>query len=133
MWNHAKDDRARKDLARWYRLGSFAMSLPVLFFLAMLFSPLLHGRSLHPSDLGYAAVACALTTLVALVAAWLVWRFLWRKEWIASAIFTLIVAATAIWTTVLSPPQRADARSIAGRTVETQVENLTQVALDVID
>ncbi len=133
MRNRAKEERARQELARWYRLRSFAMSLPAVFFLAMLFSPLLRGRSLHPSDLGYAAVVCAVTTICALLAAWVVWRFVSRKNWIANAIFSVIVAVTAIWMAVLSPPQRADARSIAGRSVETQVAKLKQVAIDTID
>lgn len=133
MWNRSKDEKARRQLAHWYRLRPFAMSLPILLFLALLFSPLLRGRSLHPTDLGYAAVVCALTTIFALVAAWVVWRFLSRKNWIANAIFCLIVGATAIWTAVLSPPQRTGARSIVDRSVETQVEKIKQVAIDTID
>ena len=133
MSSRAKKERAREELARWYRLRPFALSLPILFFLVMLFAPLLRGRSLHPADMGYAAIACAVTTICALLAAWVVWRFWSRRNWIANAIFCFVVAATAIWTAVLTPPQRADARSIAGRSVEAQVDKLKQVAIDTLD
>ncbi|MCZ6836448.1 MAG: hypothetical protein O7G85_11795 [Planctomycetota bacterium] len=105
-----KELQARK--RSWFKLNPFSILFVGLFLLAMIVVPVLKGTAFADVlsiELGFTFIV---TLCVALLGAWMWWRFFYRSDGAANLMFCLIIVVSGIWTTGLTGPQRAEAKDL---------------------
>ncbi|MHC5003916.1 MAG: hypothetical protein ACYTJ0_12410 [Planctomycetota bacterium] len=98
------DHRAsRSSSAEWYTIRPSSLLLAIGYLLVLLVRPLIGETEIH------AGSAFVLTAVAAMLLAWFAWRLIGRSDRVANLVFCTVVSCSAVWTLVLTPPQRAAA------------------------
>lgn len=130
---NVKRDKAKRELAGWYKLKPVSMAFPLLLFIGLWIPPLARGDAIEWSLFQNAIMGTLVAVLLALLVGWIAWRVCFKSAWFANAIFCLAVVGSGVWSIVLSDIQRARAQDEVASTIDQQVGKVKDQVLAVVD
>ncbi len=130
---NTKRDKAKRELAGWYKLKPAVWALPLLFFIGLWVPPLARGDSFQWATLKAAVWATALAVMLGLMIGWLAWRCSFRSNGVANLVFSLTVVGCGVWSIALSAGQRENAQVDVVTAIDSQVVKVKEQVLTAID
>ena len=114
----------------WFKLNPFSILFTGLYVVVSVVIPVLKGATFSDSlsvGLGFSFIV---TLCVALLGAWMWWRFFYRSDGAANLMFCTIIIVSGVWTTGLTNPQRTEAKQVFDQHVGRHVMGMKQKAVN---
>ena len=107
----------------WYPIKPFTILITGLFLMALLIVPIVRGSEIAEVLVLEVGMTFGMTVCIALLVAWVWWRFFVRTDTAANFMICLVLVISGVWSAGLTGPQQAKAKEFfhdhAGRHIES--------------
>lgn len=126
-----RDIQKRKQV--WYPIKPFTILFAGVFLMALLIVPVIRGAEIADVLVTGLGITFAVTICIALLTAWVWWRFFVRTDVAANFMICLVLIVSGVWSVGLTGPQKAQAKQIFHDNIGYHLEVLKWKIMDKFD